>query len=236
MTSFVLAFKSWLYAGACHWPDNHLPGNSKAGKAVLLNNWQSICKEATAEAISNWSQLHPNWTNTGLLCGKLVGIDIDVNDEALAIEIEGLAKKHLGQDALCRVGQPPKRMLAFRTDVPFKKQTTDLFKLPNGLTGQVEVLGEGQQFVAFGEHPNPGVTYKWIGKSPMEVPLADLPEVTKEAVAQFLVLASECMAFSGGVSNKQKVHTRPSGTLRTQRKSLKRFHMCLMLICLMTIG
>lgn len=192
--------------------DNHLPGNSKAGKAVLLNNWQSICKEATAEAISNWSQSHPNWTNTGLLCGELVGIDIDVNDEALAIEIEGLARKHLGQDALCRVGQPPKRMLAFRTDVPFKKQTTDLFKLPNGLTGQVEVLGEGQQFVAFGEHPNPGVTYKWIGKSPMEVTLADLPEVTKEAVAQFLVFAAECIALNGGVSNKQKTPARPSDT------------------------
>ncbi|MEL0090663.1 MAG: hypothetical protein VW714_09295, partial [Rhodospirillales bacterium] len=68
--------------------NNQLPGSSKAGKAVLLPNWQNVCKAATAEEISNWSQLYPQWGNTGLLCGELVGIDIDVNDEALAIEIE----------------------------------------------------------------------------------------------------------------------------------------------------
>jgi hypothetical protein len=190
--------------------DNQLPGSSKAGKAVLLPNWQNVCKAATAEEISNWSQSYPHWTNTGLLCGELVGIDIDVNDEALAIEIEALARKHLGQDALCRVGQPPKRILAFRTNVPFKKQTTDLFKLPNGLTGQVEVLGEGQQFVAFGDHPNPGVTYQWVGKSPIGVPFSDLPEVTLESVAHFLLVAANCLASSGGVSTKLKRQTRPS--------------------------
>ena len=66
-----------------------------------------------------------------------------------------------------RFGAPPKALLPFCAAEPFDKITSRWFALPGedwtvaGFRGhRVEILGAGQQFVAFGRHPR-GTFYRW---------------------------------------------------------------------------
>ncbi len=144
-----------------------------SGKKPALSRWTAIAIDETA--IEDWSQRFPDHS-VGLRTGHLVAIDIDVLDPDLAHRLQALAFARLG-DTLIRIGRYPKRLLAYRTDSPFAKMSC----------GKVEVLGSGQQFVAFGRHPDTGADYSWVtGDSPLDVPRDDLPKVTPEAVSALL--------------------------------------------------
>src|SRR5512134_1858393 len=81
---------------------------------------------------------------TGLLCGRLVGLDIDVLDEAAADELYELAQAKLGRGP-SRIGRAPKVLIAYRTATPFRKRQTPVF-LIDGQPAKVELLADGQQF------------------------------------------------------------------------------------------
>ena len=82
---------------------------------------------------------------TGLLCVELLGLDAEAADE-----LHALARVELG-DGPSRNGQPPKNPVAYRTAVPFRKRQTRLFTI-DGYSSKVELLADGQQFVAFATH------------------------------------------------------------------------------------
>ena len=51
--------------------------------------------------------------------------------------------------------------------------------------GKIEILGHGQQFVAFGEHPS-GAPYTWAPQAPGDFSLSDVPAVTLDQIHSFL--------------------------------------------------
>lgn len=171
-------------------------GGPKAGKAPRLKDWQTV--EDTDENILAWGR-NPSWGNTGLRCGELVVVDIDVPHAVLADAIEALAREKLGDTPLRRVGNAPKLALLYRCEgEPFAKTSTPEMSLPDGTKVQVEILAEGQQVVAFGLHPDTGREYSWEpsgpdpdadGRSPETVPLSELPVVTNSRVEVFLAQA-----------------------------------------------
>src|SRR5262249_20836752 len=63
-----------------------------AGKAPLMKDWQKVCAGADEKEIRSWSTTKPDHTNTGILCGDVVGVDIDVTDADLVEKIVALAK------------------------------------------------------------------------------------------------------------------------------------------------
>ena len=63
-----------------------------------------------------------------------------------------------------RFGRLPKRTLPFRTATPFPKMSAS-FEAPNGTLHKIEVLGDGQQFICFGIHPDTQEPYTWHGES-----------------------------------------------------------------------
>jgi hypothetical protein len=137
-----------------------LPGT----KRPAPNRWASVGIDEAQ--IAQWSTTWPT-AGIGLRTGELVAIDIDIEDPELAHMISAEAEQLLGP-TLVRVGRWPRRLLIYRTDDPFPKRKA----------GPVEVLGLGQQFVAFAVHPDTGRPYEWVtGESPAEVPLQDLPTV-----------------------------------------------------------
>ncbi|WP_339950722.1 bifunctional DNA primase/polymerase [uncultured Albimonas sp.] len=152
-----------------------------ARKAPAPSRWTSVAiDEALAEA---WTREFPDH-GVGLRTGCLVGIDIDILDPDLAHAAEAIARRILGQTPLLRVGRWPKRLLVYRTEAPFRK-----IKVPG-----LEILSQGQQFVAFGIHPDTGQPYHWPeGDTPLDVAFEDLPLVTQ---AQCEVLAAEIPALS----------------------------------------
>ena len=133
-----------------------------AGKRPLMRGWETVCAVADEAEIERWINKYPDSTNTGLLCGTIVGIDIDVPLDDPAAVIERLARDTLGDTPLKRIGRPPKLLLVMRTEQPFDKIQTPELLLPDGTSVRVEILATGQQFVGFGIHPDTRANDQWI--------------------------------------------------------------------------
>lgn len=173
-----------------------LPGTKRPSP----NRWASVGIDEAQ--IAEWSATWPT-AGIGLRTGHLIAIDIDIEDPELAHRISAEAERLLGP-TLVRVGQWPRRLLIYRTDIPFSKRRA----------GPVEVLGLGQQFVAFAVHPGTGRPYEWVtGESPAEVPLQDLPLVD---AGQFDLLLAAVTALTGANAEPGQRETRsgnkPPGT------------------------
>jgi hypothetical protein len=107
----------------------------------------------------------------GIICGDVVAVDIDLNDEAQCDLAYGIFNRMLGPTPAVRIGRPPRRLLVYRTETPFKKISAS----------PIEVLADGQQFVAYGIHPE-GHEYRWVSERLHELTMAELPLVTEAQV------------------------------------------------------
>jgi hypothetical protein len=169
-------------------------GVDSPGKAPRLRAWQIVCRTADEAEIASWPRRLVDHGNTGILCGDIVAIDIDVMDDELANKIEVHARTRLGDTPLRRVGLPPKRLLVYRTDRPFPKLATGAF-VKDGKKCLVEALAEGEQFVAFGGHPS-GHDYTWTGDTPLQMAASDIPTVTAGQCGAFLDECATIMRFA----------------------------------------
>jgi hypothetical protein len=189
----------------------------RAGKRPASHIWPHWREPVPdEETIRRWTQ-HASWwsgENTGLLCGKIVGVDIDVPDEKIATEIQTLANAHFGPGALVRVGNAPKLLLVYRCDAPFRKIMTPKLVLPNGQEAQVEILADGQTFVALGIHPDTGRPYEWKGPSPIDTPQSSLPVVTEKQAREFVAEATLRLYKNGASNPRAAEHSKstPNGT------------------------
>lgn len=146
-------------------------------KAVAPQGWTTGVVDA--ERVDGWSCSFGH-CGIGLRTGRAVAIDIDLHDPDAAHAVAARATELFG-DTLVRVGRWPKRLLIYRTLIPIRK-----LSVPG-----VEILGLGQQFVAFGIHPDTRQPYEWVtGESPCEVPLDALPVVDEAGLQLFLTEAA----------------------------------------------
>ena len=175
-----------------------------AGKRPLMKGWETVCAAANEHEIRRWTGAQRNCTNTGLLCGDIIGVDIDVTIDMLASEVEALAREMLGATPLKRIGRAPKLLLVFRTDQPFDKVQTPELVLPDGTVVRVEVLATGQQFVGFGIHPDTKAEYAWPDRSPLDIPRADLPMVSAPQCADFIQKIEAMLRRAGGETQAER--------------------------------
>ncbi|MGY3610445.1 MULTISPECIES: AAA family ATPase [unclassified Bradyrhizobium] len=166
-----------------------------AGKRPIEDDWPD--KNWSAEQMEGLARRYPHATNTGILTGELVGLDIDTLDPETSEAILEMVANVPGIDRLpYRVGKHPKRLYICRTNEPRRKQSTGAY-LINGQKCQIEVLGIGQQFVAYGTHPETMRPYEWFNGSPAETPLADLPEINWPDIETLLARAEAYLAERG---------------------------------------
>ncbi|MDO9712362.1 phage/plasmid primase, P4 family [Paracraurococcus lichenis] len=192
--------------------DNGFPPVPTAGKRALLRDWPRVCATASVEEIQRWSARYPDWTNTGALCGAPTApdadgclwaasaVDIDVLNATAVNQIVAHADTILGVTPLCRIGRAPKTLLVFRTAAQLRKMAVS-YLMPNGEIAKVEILGQGNQFVAFGIHPDTHKEYLWVREgSPDMVPLTELPPVDEALLRRFLAAAEAALRDVGGVA------------------------------------
>lgn len=163
------------------------------GKIPPQKGWQKLFDVANAMILS-WEPAFPSATNTGILTAYNPVIDIDITDDQAAAAAEAVARELLdGNGAfLVRIGRWPKRAIPLRTKQPFDKITRSVVA-PSGVVHKIEILGNGQQVVADGKHPDTGKEYHWHNdRSLLAVRCDELPLVTG---AQMVALVDAIMAM-----------------------------------------
>jgi hypothetical protein len=171
------------------------------GKRPAPTAWQNL--RVTEEIIDSWFDSFPDALNTGILTADVPAVDIDVLDNDVAEEIEMLLWETLGTRGSIRFGKRPKRASLCRTDTPFKKIVTPKFTAPNGTENKVEILGDGQQIIISGIHPDTHQPYAWFGGEPGLVRRADLPELSEEQARAFIDKAEGVLRAQPGWIEKK---------------------------------
>jgi RecA-family ATPase len=169
-----------------------------SGKRPSMEGWQTKLG-VNADEIKLWERLYPYDKNTGVLTGDTPCLDVDIMDEAAAEDVEHLACDCFGNYGalLVRIGKPPKRGIFFRTEQPFKKLSVSL-TAPNGMAHKIEFLGDGQQAVVDGVHPETGRPYVWRGGTLVEVRHDELPGITAASARDFLAKVAEHLVREHG--------------------------------------
>jgi hypothetical protein len=181
------------------------------GKTIKIENWPNIV--ATEADIDTWFSRYPDAINTGLLTRTTPAIDLDVYDSEVAEELEATLFDMIGEGrTLVRFGKPPKRAVLFRADTPFAKIRTPVFTSPgSNKENFVEVLGDGQQIIVHGIHPETGKDYSWHGGEPGDVTRADLPLLTEAMARAFIEKATAVMDAAGWVRRKEDCKPKTNG-------------------------
>ena len=165
---------------------------------VATNGFTVIPTDGKRPVPPRWSNPKPtdaNWLskvvkanryphlNLGIVCGRVLGVDLDADDPALLEQLEAAARHHLGPSAYRRVGREGRSLLLYRP--------ADGELIPSTKCGGcVEILSEGRQFVAYGRHPA-GHEYRWTHEGPAFVQVTDLPPVTSASILDFCMAASQ---------------------------------------------
>ena len=152
-----------------------MPGTKRPGR-FDGNQWAELPRWTTVKSMQSHVDIWNKWPGCGIgiLTGNVVAIDIDVLDSSVAIAVGNVFQEKLGKTEFVRIGKSPKALYLYRTDEPFSKISMH----------PIEVLGLGQQFVAYSTHPDTNKPYQWPFSAPHEMPLEALPLVTREQVLE----------------------------------------------------
>lgn len=165
-------------------------------KMCLLPEWSTF--DVTPERIQSKEWARSNkFLDTGIRCGDVVAIDIDIDDPVLLNNLldEVINQKLVDESLFVRIGRPPRELWVYRTSEKIGKRTTGHF-VPRGAPEDhkgfaVEILGAGCQFAAFGQRDE-NTAYAWPEESLLEHQYMDLPVITK---AQADALKDFAIAF-----------------------------------------
>lgn len=156
-----------------------LPGQKRPG----VEDWQTL--NATAAMVKRWSRDGFANGNVGVITAHTPAVDLDIYDEELAEYMEAWCLRELG-DAPVRIGRAPKRLLVFRANQPFKKLSAEFYDSRNQ-KHKIEILGDGQQFVAYGIHPETKQPFRWTSlDQPLDTTADALPVLTQENALRVL--------------------------------------------------
>lgn len=175
------------------------------GKVPVLKGWQN--RPEAAKDFEKYAAC-----NIGIVLGgvhNIIAADIDVRNAEAAAEIKALAIDILGA-APERIGAAPKTMLIYRAAAAATKRKTAVYDL-DGQDACVEILAEGQQFVASGIHPDTQRKYTWPQDSLMDYPAGELPLVNSDDISEFLAAANTVLCNHGAIKSKSLVSSNGAG-------------------------
>lgn len=154
-------------------------------KRPFGNAWHERARQNPPGAVIE--VVHEGALSTGILCDGLRAVDVDIDDTAVASEVERTAKAMVGSCPVRRRADSARALLLYRAAYgePGKRTL-------QGANGKVEVLGRGQQFVAFGIHEK-GAAYEWPEGSPAPYAVSLLTAVTEDVLTAFLAAIAPLM-------------------------------------------
>lgn len=191
-------------------PRGKAPGRRWSDGTWSSFDWRSY--QCVEEDLDRWFRMG---AGIGIKTGQqadgtwLVGIDADTLNERHAAIISGKVRSAFGL-VPTRVGRAPKALYVLRLDSALPYCRVE-FDGEGGTRERVEILSEGQQFVAWGEHPVTHKPYDWTQK------LLVLDELRVFKPAEVLHLLSELKTL---LPNATDVH-RSGGEATVDQASLR---------------
>jgi hypothetical protein len=139
-------------------------GHAKKGPSY--DGWQKI--KTTPQIVRQWAANGKANCNVGVRTKFTPAVDIDITDEEFSDELNAWCQKNLGP-APTRVGRAPKQLLVYATEKPFTKRVLSFLRPGEDPktkkdTQKIEILGEGQQFIAYGIHEDTKKPYVWTSE------------------------------------------------------------------------
>jgi hypothetical protein len=175
-------------------PKRHRPSHFNSFAPILAENGFTVIPTNGKNPVTkNWHNPRPTdggWLakmiqrnrfvdcNVGIVCGRVIGIDIDADQPEEANRLQTLVFEHLGETKFVRVGRAPRRLLLYGA----------LDAIASTKVGCIDVLSGGRQFVAYGIHPDTGQNYQWADShySPSTASINLVPTTSAEAVFNFI--------------------------------------------------
>lgn len=155
-------------------------------KGPADEGWQN--RRSNKKLLDKWLEDGRGGHGVGIITKNTPAVDIDVPDEEFALQLEAKAIELWGS-APVRVGNAPKRLLMYRTDQPFRKITSKTYLNEWGERCRIEILGDGQQFVAYHIHKDTHLPYKWITQgAPESIAADELPLFDVDKVQELVDL------------------------------------------------
>jgi hypothetical protein len=156
------------------------PVFGKNNRRKGLSDWEKL-DGVTPEQIEMWARTWPDAGNTGVLTRLVPTLDLDILNEEAVRAIEAYVRERYEERGhiLPRTGKPPKRAIPFRTEEPFTKIVVNIIA-PNGSAEKIEFLGDGQQVVVDGIHPETQRPNRWHGGEPGQIAREDLPYIREQ--------------------------------------------------------
>ena len=175
------------------------------GRSYIALEWERYKANQPDAIVRSWGM----WPECGIgvVCGTVVAVDLDIDDEALQDEAYAIVKRRLGVTPAVRIGRPPRRLLVYRTGQVFRKMRVGKAK-----GAQVEILADGQQFVAYGIHPE-GHEYHWVGEQLSDMRVEELPEVSHQQLWDTLQELKGILPEAEEPTQAQSHQAGPSGPL-----------------------
>ncbi|MHA6332657.1 phage/plasmid primase, P4 family [Qipengyuania sp. CAU 1752] len=158
---------------------------------------------------------HNPKASIGIDCKKTPTLDIDCNDSELVSQLREELVRSFGP-LLERSGRYPRICIPFRSATPFRKMTSSTWLDDHGREQKLEVLGHGQQFVAYGHHPDTGQPYTWYREGAHavlhETPLENLPVLTGDMAWDLCDRFDVLAQAKGWTKNARRRGRRPRQT------------------------
>lgn len=175
-------------------------------KSPALKGWQN--SRLGVDDLARWPG-HGVGIITGVGEHPVVGIDIDVSHPTIGPAIVDWCREHLGLGAE-RVGAAPRLLIAYRAAAAgWTKGNSVVFfdpadpLKPSGKENNqsVEVLGYGQQFVAYHVHPDTQREYEWtdLFGGLLTTAARELPVVTETQIEELMLFVGRTVRMTSGV-------------------------------------
>ncbi len=156
------------------------------------NEWEKY--DGSPKGARRWVAAGKGNFGVGIKTKHNPAVDVDIRTPEVVARIVEFTENLVGK-GMQRVGMPPKTLLAYRTDQPFPKVDTGFWLDDEGRTVKVEILADGQQYVAAHIHPETGNPYEWLnGKSVLRNKSESLPLLRHghaEAIKAFAISTFE---------------------------------------------
>jgi hypothetical protein len=170
--------------------------------------WQKF--DGSAEGVGDHIADGKGAYGVGIKSRYAPAVDIDVLDNEVNREIQAIVEEVAGKSPLRRVGLYPKVLWVYRAEPgeTWPKVDTGEWFDPVGRKAKVEILADGQQFVAAHIHPDTGKPYQWLDGSVLNVARAELPTLTHEQAEEIKQRSLQVFIGHGWIKKSKNAITR----------------------------